>query len=166
MNNSIRKYVFAVALVACVLALAWHFEKTPHAPPQPIARIQLLPGELKWDCNPKLHGLQTAILAGNPNASEPYAERIKLPAHFRLPPHSHPNAARMVTVLSGTLYYATGDTFDETKLKALPAGSFFTEPKDMVHFAMTKDEEVILQLNAIGPDGTKLVGSDASPKPK
>jgi hypothetical protein len=64
----------------------------------------------------------------------------------------------MVTVLSGTLYYAYGDRFDEAKLRALPAGSFFTEPKDISHYAVTK-EEVILQLNAIGPAGTKLRGS-------
>ena len=63
----------------------------------------------------------------------------------------------MVTVLSGTFYYAYGDKFDESKLKELPPGSFFTEPSGMSHYAMTKNQEVILQLNAIGPDGTSYV---------
>jgi len=72
----------------------------------------------------------------------------------------------MVTVLSGTLYYAYGDKFDESKLKALPPGSFFTEPKDMPHYAMTKDEVVILQLNAIGPAGTKYVEAEGESKEK
>jgi hypothetical protein len=60
-------------------------------------------------------------------------------------------------VLSGTLYFAFGDKFDESKLKPLPAGTFFVEPKDTPHFALTKGE-VVLQLNAVGPAGTKYVG--------
>lgn len=130
MHLSPRKIVLMVTLVVSVLA--W---SCGEAQSDPAVVIQLLPGDLKWSSNPKLHGLQTVTLAGNPNAPEPYAERIKLPANFRLAPHSHPNEARMVTVFSGTLYYAYGDKFDEAKLKALPAGSFFTEPKDMTHYA-------------------------------
>lgn len=142
--------------------LSWSLAKEPSAL---APGIQRLPGELQWSSNPTLHGLQTLTLAGDPNAPGPYAERIRLPPSFRLAPHSHPNEARMVTVLSGTLYYANGDIFDETQLKALPAGSFFTEPKDMPHYAMTRDEEVILQLHAIGPAGTTYVEpGDQSPK--
>ena len=159
MRISTRKMVLIGTLLLSVVA--WSFEKGQS---DLTAVIQLLPDELKWNSNPKLHGLQTVTLAGNPSAPEPYAERIKLPANFRLPPHSHPNEARMVTVLSGTLYYAYGDKFDESKLKALPPGSFFTEPKDMPHYAMTKDEVVILQLNAIGPAGTKYVETEGESK--
>jgi uncharacterized RmlC-like cupin family protein len=119
--------------------------------------IQLVPSDLKWQESPKLHGLQTAVLAGNPNVAAPYAERIKIPAHSKLLPHSHSNPARMVTVLAGTLYFAFGDEFDETQLKAFPAGSFFTEPAHLNHYSMTKEEEVILQLNAIGPASTEYV---------
>ena len=159
-----RKIVLMVALVVSVAvsALAWSFREGPS---DPAVVIQLLPGDLKWSSDPKLHGLQTVTLAGNPNAPEPYAERIKLPADCKLAPHSHPNEARMVTVLSGTLYFAYGGKFDEAKLTALPAGSFFTEPKDMSHYAMTK-EEVILQLNAIGPAGTKYVEAEEGLKEK
>jgi quercetin dioxygenase-like cupin family protein len=119
--------------------------------------IQLAPSDLKWQENSKLHGLQTITLVGNPDVAEPYAERVKIPAHSKLLPHSHPNPARMITVLAGTLYFAFGDKFDETQLKAFPAGSFFTEPVNLRHYAMTKEEEVILQLNAIGPASTDYV---------
>ena len=122
-----------------------------------IAPIRVLPEELQWSGNPQQHGLQTAALFGNPHAAEPYAERIKIPAHTRLRPHWHPNAIRMVTVLSGTLYFAFGEEFDETKLMPMPVGTFFTEPKGAAHFAMTKDEDVVLQLDAIGPAGTNYV---------
>ena len=121
--------------------------------------VQLLPGDMKWQSPTGPQGLQSIVLVGDPNASGPYAERIRLPANTRLAPHSHPNEARMVTVISGTLYYAFGEKFDESKLTALPPGSFFTEPKDMPHYALTR-EEVILQLNAVGPAGTRYVGKD------
>lgn len=134
-------------------AHAWSFEQGQHVS---ATAIQLLPGDLVWRGDPKLHGLQTVALAGDPKAPGPYAERIKLPANTRLKPHSHPNEARMVTVLEGTLYFAFGTQFDETKLQPLPAGSFFTEPKDMPHFAMTR-EAVVLQLHALGPAGTTYV---------
>ena len=120
--------------------------------------IQLVPEELHWERNPNLHGLETVTLIGNPNNPEPYAERIKFPAHFRLNPHFHNNQARMVTVISGTLYYAFGEKFDESQLKAFPAGSFFIEPAGLPHYALTK-EEVILQLNAIGPATTEYVAN-------
>lgn len=145
--------VFAVAVVL-VFAAVFYFSAANNAK---LAVVSLVPGDILWNADPKLHGLETAVLAGNPNAPAPYVQRIRIPASHKLAPHSHPNKARMVTVLSGTLYFAYGDKFDETKLKAMPAGSFFTEPRNMPHYAMTKGEEVVLQLSAIGPDGTVYV---------
>lgn len=142
--------VFVVAVVL-VFSAVFYFSAANNAK---LAVVSLVPGEISWDTDPKLHGLETAVLAGDPNILAPYAQRIRIPANRKLAPHSHPNRAGMVTVLSGTLYFAYGDKFDETKLKEFPAGSFFTEPKGVFHYAMTKGGEVILQLNAIGHDGT------------
>jgi quercetin dioxygenase-like cupin family protein len=118
----------------------------------------LLPGDLAWHDNPAVHGLQTAVLAGDPNAPGRYVQRLKIPAGSTLPPHRHADEARMVTVLSGTLWFAFGETFDAAKLKALPAGSFFTEPHGMAHFATAK-EDVVLQIDAIGPTGTTYLAA-------
>jgi len=38
-----------------------------------------------------------------------------------------------------------GESWDETKLKAYPAGSFLSEPPKLPHFTWAKDGEVILQ---------------------
>ncbi|MCE5324861.1 MAG: cupin domain-containing protein [Planctomycetaceae bacterium] len=119
--------------------------------------VQLLPGDLQWKSSPALHSLQTATLLGDPAKPAPYVQRIKLPPNHRLEPHSHPNSARIVTVLSGTMYFAYGNAWDESRLRALPPGSFFTEPANMPHFARTGNEEVILQLSATGPDGTRYI---------
>ncbi len=118
--------------------------------------VCLLPGDLTWSPKPAVHGLETAVLAGDPSGSGMYAERIRMPAKIRLAPHSHLDQVRMVTVLSGTLYFAFGEVFDESKLKPLPAGTFFVEPQGLAHYALTKDE-VVLQLDAIGPTGTMYV---------
>lgn len=122
--------------------------------------LSLQPQELQWHSNPKLHGLETTVLAGDPSRPEPYAQRIRLQPGTRLEPHFHPNPARMVTVLEGTLFFAIGERFDAARLKAMPPGSFFTEPAGVAHFAVAGDREVVLQLNAIGPDATTYVGRE------
>jgi uncharacterized RmlC-like cupin family protein len=68
----------------------------------------------------------------------------------KIQPHFHFND-RIVVVLSGTLYVGYGTQFEETQLKALPAGSIWTEPAKQPHFAWAKDGEVIIQATGIGP---------------
>jgi hypothetical protein len=58
---------------------------------------------------------------------------------------------------------AYGDQFDEGKLKALPAGSFYTEPPNANHFAMTKDDGVTLYITGTGPTGTVYVNPADDP---
>lgn len=148
------KYLFISAAIVLVCAAVFHSSGANNSD---LPSVRLVPGDITWKSDPKLHGLQTAVLAGDPGIHAPYAQRIRIPPNTVLKPHLHLSEARMVTVLSGTLYFAYGDKFDEAKLKELPPGSFFTEPKGMPHYAKTKEREVILQLNAIGPDGTNYV---------
>ena len=60
-------------------------------------------------------------------------------------------------VLSGTIYFGLGDTWDEGKLKPYPTGTFLSEPKDTPHFVWAKDGEVIVQVTAMGPTATKMI---------
>jgi quercetin dioxygenase-like cupin family protein len=101
--------------------------------------------------------LQIATLYGDPAKPEMFVQRFKLPAGLKLMPHYHPDSPRTVAVLSGTLYYAFGEVWDESKLKALPAGTFFTEPPKVAHFAWAKDGEVVLQLTSVGPTGATII---------
>jgi quercetin dioxygenase-like cupin family protein len=157
MRHSLRRTLAAVAAVACVVVVLSVASRTAAtAQGKPTAAVCVLPGEVTWQRDPHVHGLETATLFGDPSAPGPYVQRIRFPANCRLPPHWHPNDGRMVTVLRGTLYFAFGDRFDESKLRALPAGAFFIEPKDAPHYALTRGE-VVLQLNAVGPAGTKYV---------
>jgi quercetin dioxygenase-like cupin family protein len=153
MRFSTNRLALIALLVACTATVAARPLATTEKDSVPVC---LLPDDIKWNRDPSVHGLETAALLGDPTVAEPYVQRIKFPANHRLPPHSHPNGSRMVTVLSGTLYFAFGEKFDESKLKALPPGTFFVEPKDTPHYALTKGE-VVLELHAVGPAGTKYV---------
>jgi quercetin dioxygenase-like cupin family protein len=122
-------------------------------------KLLLAPQEIRYAAaNPALPaGVATAVLAGSPAKSGVYVMRVRLPANFKVPPHTHPDGWRTVTVLSGTIYFGYGDTFDESRMKALGPGSFFIEPKDEPHFAMTKGEEVVVHVTAEGPTATNPV---------
>ena len=46
---------------------------------------------------------------------------------------------------------------NSAKLKALPPGSFYTEPSNRSHFAETRDEAVIVQITGVGPSSTRYI---------
>jgi quercetin dioxygenase-like cupin family protein len=94
---------------------------------------------------------QFATLFGDPTKPGIFVQRVKFPAGIKVMPHFHPDEPRTVAVLSGTLYFGLGDSFDENKLQAFPAGTFFTEAPRASHYAWAKDGEVILQLTSVGP---------------
>jgi quercetin dioxygenase-like cupin family protein len=126
--------------------------------------VQLTPGEVKFVANPaQAGGPETAVLAGDPKKPGLYTIRVKFPANSRVQPHWHPED-RMSVVVSGTLHFGYGETFDETKLKELPPGSFFTEPSRQPHFVWAKSGEVVVQTSGIGPTGTTPVSSGSERK--
>jgi quercetin dioxygenase-like cupin family protein len=101
-------------------------------------------------------GIQTRVLMGNPNRPGPYTIQLVVPAHTRIEAHTHPDD-RVATVTAGTWNFGYGSSFDESKLKALPPGSFYTEPANVPHFASTGDTPVVVQISGVGPSGTQYV---------
>src|SRR5690348_13571970 len=80
--------------------------------------------DIKWVPLPSLpKGAQIAVLHGSLGKPGLFTMRVKLPPHFKLPVHSHPDE-RVRTIISGTYYSALGDKVDETKLTAFPPGTF------------------------------------------
>ncbi len=112
-----------------------------------------------------LSGIRTRVLKGDPSRSGVYTIELAVPANTRIEAHDHPDD-RVATVISGTWYFGYGRRFDEKSLKALPPGSFYTEPPNEPHFARTGDVPVVIQISGFGPTGTKYVGGQniASPK--
>ena len=62
---------------------------------------------------------------------------------------------------ASTIY---GDKFDAAKLKALPAGSFYTEPANVSHFSQIKGDGVVVQIVGNGPTATRFVDPADAPK--
>ena len=98
-------------------------------------------------------GIQTVVLKGDPTRPGMYTILLKVPAHTTIQAHHHPDD-RVATVTSGTWYFGYGRRFDEQSLKALPPGSFYTEPSNEPHFARTGDMPVSVQITGFGPSGT------------
>jgi quercetin dioxygenase-like cupin family protein len=91
-----------------------------------------------------------AVLAGDPaKPGELFTIRAKLPDGYSVPPHTHPTEEQL-TVIRGTMLLGMGSTFDATKLRELPAGSFARLPTGQPHFNRYKGETII-QLHGIGP---------------
>jgi quercetin dioxygenase-like cupin family protein len=116
-----------------------------------------LPDQLDWKAPPLIGGASTAIVYGDPAKATVYVTRTKFPAGLKAMPHTHPDEWRTVVVLSGTIYFGLGETWDDSKLKPFPTGTFYSEPKDTPHFVWAKDGEVIVQITGMGPTGTKLI---------
>lgn len=102
---------------------------------------------------PGLPPLESRMLKGDPTRLGLYTILLKIPAHTRVAAHSHPDE-RVATVVDGTLYIGYGRRFDESALKPLPPGGFFTEPAGMPHFFRTGDTPAVLQITGVGPTGT------------
>jgi uncharacterized RmlC-like cupin family protein len=101
-------------------------------------------------------GIETSVLKGDPATTGLYTILLRVPANTRIQAHTHTDD-RIATVVSGTWHFGYGDAFDESRLKALPPGSFYTEPPDLAHFARTGAEPVVLQITGIGPTDTQYV---------
>ena len=119
--------------------------------------VALTPDEMKWMSQGALAapGLEQLNLIGDPAKAGPYPVRLKFPKGFRIAPHTHPDS-REVTVLSGVFATGYGQSFDNAKLKVLPAGSFYTEPANVPHYIEIK-EDTVLQVSGMGPSGRKFI---------
>jgi len=94
-------------------------------------------------------GAKMAVLEGDPTKEGPFVVRFQFPAGYHIAAHTHPKTER-VTVISGALYLATGESLDRNSAKQLPAGSFGFWPAGMKHAAWSEGETVI-QLHGVGP---------------
>jgi hypothetical protein len=109
-------------------------------------------------------GARLAVLEGDPTKAGPYTIRLRLPAGYRFPPHTHPGAEH-VTVMSGTLLVAAGERLGAAEMRALPAGSYTGIPADVRHAATTRGETV-LQIHGMGPFGIAYVNTADDPAAK
>ncbi len=119
--------------------------------------IRIAPADVHWQDIPGGHGARQATLLGDPDKPGIYVIRAKFPPHVMDRPHWHPNA-RYVTVLEGTWYTGTGNTFDLTRAVPLKPGSVMLHPAKAVHWdGSGGNETVVVQIVGEGPAESTLL---------
>ena len=147
----------ALGTLAVPVAIGQHHGGAGHT--------MVLPSELKWAPVPSLPpGAQIAVIEGPLNQAVPITARIKFPANYRLPAHTHP-VIEHVTVISGTFHMGTGDKLDTGKTMALTPGAFAIMQPGTQHFAWTADETIV-QVHSVGPWGIEYVNPADDPRNK
>jgi len=144
-----------IAYVALTLTLIGGFMvAAAQAAGDKAEHIMVAPDAVTWGAAlpARPAGAQWAVLEGDPTQAGPFAFRVKVPAGYKLPPHTHPNIEH-VTVISGTFHFGMGEQFDESKMKPLPAGRFVVIPTDSPHYFLTTGRETVVQVHGIGPWG-------------
>lgn len=127
---------------------------------------ELSPSGMAYQDNPAFpKGAQTVVLHGDPAKPGLFILRAKFPANYVVPPHTHP-VFESVTVLSGTMGSGMGETVDKAKGKLLGPGSLLLLPADHPHYVWAGDEEVIIQVTAIGPFDLNYVNPADDPRKK
>ena len=110
--------------------------------------------DANWSPAPPLlpKGAEIAVLDGDPTKPVPYTVRLKFPAHYAIPAHSHPTDEHVV-VTSGALVFGMGDELDKRSStnSRLTVGGFVVAAANMNHFAFTRDEETTIVLYGEGP---------------
>jgi len=128
----------------------------------PSGAVRITTEELVWRPG-RVPGHEIAPLTGDSTKPGPYVERVKFPANSVSQAHSHPDD-RTYTVISGTWYVGCGDKLDPAKLKALPPGSYYTEPANVNHFSVIKEESVVVQITGTGTTATRFFDPADAPK--
>ena len=123
--------------------------------------IAFTPDQYKWTRNPAT-GSELAPVMGDPRQPGTFILRVRYPAGLKSMPHTHPNDT-LVTVISGTLRYAEGTTFDETKFKDYPAGSFIVVPANVPHYEMAS-APMEFQAYGTGPQAFIFVDPKHDPR--
>jgi quercetin dioxygenase-like cupin family protein len=115
--------------------------------------VRLTPEQAEWKDVPNGHGVQMAVVSGDPSKPGLYVIRVRFPPGIMSAPHFHPED-RHAVVLKGTWYTGTDDSWDPDRTVALKAGSYMKHPARAVHYDGAKNEEVIVQIAGYGPSGT------------
>jgi len=125
--------------------------------------MQTLP-EATWGPAPPMlpPGAEIAVLSGNPMGNSLYAVRLRFPAGYVIPAHSHPTDEH-VAVTSGALYLGMGDKVNKAAGHALGVGGFGKLPANANHFAFTRVATTIV-LFGQGPVEFKYVNPADDPR--
>ncbi len=70
---------------------------------------------------------------------------------------------RTAVEVAGVWYFGYGAVANAAAEKSMPAGSFYTEPGGVAHFAETKADSVLVYITGNGPTDTVYVKASDAP---
>ena len=130
------------------------------------AHVIQAPAEAAWGPAPPFirAGAEIAVLSGDPTKPVPYSVRLKFPANYAIPAHSHPTDENVV-IVSGALTFGMGEKLAKGAAtnKTLAPGGYALMPANMNHFAYTARETTIV-LYGQGPVEFKYVNPADDPR--
>jgi quercetin dioxygenase-like cupin family protein len=109
-------------------------------------------------------GAMLAVMAGDPSKPGFVSLRLKMPAGYVIPSHTHPTDEH-VTVLSGTMAFGMGDKVDAEAATTVKAGGYFIAMTGMHHFAVARTAAVV-QVDMEGPFAITYVNPADDPTKK
>ncbi|HEX8077303.1 MAG TPA: cupin domain-containing protein, partial [Chthoniobacterales bacterium] len=119
-----RSFVIAAVLIASAVVGA---EKNANESGATAAAEHKMfdPASMTWGDGPPFlpPGVKFALLSGDPTKTGVFTIRLRMPAGYKIPPHTHPTA-ELITPISGSLHLGTGAAFDEGAGHTMPPGSF------------------------------------------
>jgi hypothetical protein len=132
----------------------------------PADHIMIMPNNIKWGPAPPglPPGAKAAVLEGDPGAAGPFTLRAKIPANYKIMPHTHP-IDEHITVIEGSCYMGMGKKFNEKAAKEIPTGGFIMLKTGTVHYFFTK-KPCIIQIQDIGPWGITYINPADDPRNK
>ena len=163
----VMKTKYSVSGLFAALAVATVGASFAYAADVPVtSHVMESAGTAKWGPAPPMlpPGAQIAVLAGDPTKPVAYTVRLKFPAGYDIPAHSHPTDENVV-VVSGELFMGMGNRLDKKVGHGLGVGGFALMPANANHFAYTKAETTIV-LFGRGPVEFKYVDANDDPRTK
>ena len=110
-------------------------------------------------------GSQVAVVKGDPTKAGDFIVRLKFPADFAVPPHSHPGDETVRVVTGGPLHYGMGDKVNMANSASLEKGYHVTMQAGMNHWAHAPVATVV-QVSGKGPFGITYVNPADDPRKK
>lgn len=156
-----RIILIGIALMFVIPLNAALAQDAEVATPEPML---LAPSDIQWGDPPPVleKGASFAVVSGDPSAPGIFVIRLQVPAGYKVAPHWHPTDEN-VTILSGTVGFGLGESFDEAALKELSAGSYVSLPAESRHYVSAKTAAMI-QIEGPGPFGMYYVNPDDDPR--
>ena len=108
-----------------------------------------------WQPSKAMPEVSYMTLVGDRTKPGPYVYRVKAPNGLRIPPHWHTQTMHL-TVLTGTLVMAMGESPDTSRARRYPPNSFVALPREMRHVERFEGATIV-HVETTGPFETVFI---------